>query len=184
MSHKKNAAAYEFSRPLAVETVQPDKLRHETIAATPEECVALAARFGLRAIKDLSAQLTVRRVPASALLRIDGAFQGNIVQACVVSLQDVPERVAGTFDTYLTQNPADIKDEDDIDFAAASDMDDMELIENGILDMGELVAQYFSLDINPYPRAPGVSLAAQQSEAGLAAKNSPFHVLDAIKGES
>lgn len=43
--------APEFSRLLSIEGIIPDKLREETVSATPEECEALAKRLTCASLK-------------------------------------------------------------------------------------------------------------------------------------
>lgn len=159
-------ATPEFSRPISVEGITPDKIRAEAVEATPEECAALAKRFDLRALSGLKANLTVRRVAGGEVVRVEGNLEAEVVQSCVVSLRDVPARVQGSFDTYFTEEPVDEEDDDA-----------PEMISNGYIDLGEVVAQYLSLSLDPYPRAPGVNLAAQLAGTGFSIPENPFAVL-------
>ena len=169
----------EFSRLIAIEGITPDKTRTEKIDATEEECAALAARFGLRRLSNLVGTVNIRRISGSDTVKIDGKFSAEVVQACVVSLQDVPALVEGTFDTYFTQSGGETRNE--IEFSLDDDLEAAEIVSNGMIDMGEVVAQYLSLELEPYPRAPGVSLAAQLRENGASGKVSPFRVLAGLK---
>ena len=169
----------EFSRLIAIEGITPDKTRSEKIDATDEECAALAARFGLRHLANVTATVNIRRISGSNMIKIDGTFSADVVQACVVSLQDVHGHIDGSFDTYFTQTAGALRDE--VEFSLDDDLEAAEIVANGMIDMGEVVAQYLSLDLDPYPRAPGVSLAAQMRETGAGGKTSPFQVLAALK---
>jgi uncharacterized metal-binding protein YceD (DUF177 family) len=171
----------EFSRPVAIEGLIPDKARHEVIEATPEECAALAKRFDLRELSGFRARVNIRRIPGGTTVRVDGDFEAEVVQACVVSLLDVPSEIRASFDSYFTED--DVPEDEELDFDSDSAAEFPEKIEGGVIDLGELVAQYLSLELPPYPRAPGVSLAAQAQTAGLGvdAGNSPFRVLEEIK---
>lgn len=165
-------ATPEFSRLIAVEGITPDRVRKEAVEATEEECAALAERFDLRGLSGLKAQVEIRRVAGGEVIRIAGNLEAEVVQACVVSLRDVPAEVRGAFETFFTENPVDEEDDDA-----------PEMIQGGYIDLGEVVAQYLSLELDPYPRAPGVNLAAQLAEAGIAGKANPFSVLEGVKGE-
>lgn len=171
----------EFSRLIAIEGIAPDKIRKETLSATAEEEAALAARFGLRSLKKFSAELSIRRVPGGTAVRIEGSFRADLVQACVVSLQDVHCHVEGQFDTYFTEDAEQAREE--ISFTLDDDLDAAEMVHNGMIDLGEVVAQYLSLEIDPYPRAPGVSLAAQLQANGQPKKDNPFQALAALKDD-
>lgn len=169
----------EFSRLIAIEGITPDKIRKETIEANAKECEALARRFDLRELSGLTAKLNIRRVTGGSSIRIEGDFEADVIQTCVVSLQDVHGRVEGHFDTFLTEEPPEAPGEVYID----DDETSPEIVANGMIDLGEMVSQYLSLELNPYPRAPGVSLAAQLAEIGTEVKNTPFRVLEGIKAQ-
>ncbi len=172
----------EFSRVLAVDGLTPDKVRKESVEATEKECAALAKRFDLRELSNLKADLRIRRVEGGDVVRLEGKLSADVVQTCVVSLQDVHAHIEGEFDTFLAEEPKHTKKfGDEAEFGIDDDDSAPELITNGQLDLGEMVAQYLSVELDPYPRAPGVSLAAQLSETGLEVKNNPFSVLKTMK---
>ncbi|MDY0009598.1 MAG: DUF177 domain-containing protein [Bdellovibrionales bacterium] len=171
----------EFSRLIAIDGIAPDKTRKESVKADDAECAALAKRLGLRDLRNFSADLNIRRVPGGTAVRIEGRLQADVVQACVISLQDVHAHVEGTFDTYFTEDAEQAREE--ISFTLDDDLDAAEMVHNGMIDLGEVVTQYLSLEIPPYPRAPGVSLAAQLSESGTAKKANPFQALEVLKAD-
>lgn len=170
----------EFSRLIAIEGIIPDRLRKEDVTATAEECAALAKRFDLRVLSDFDAKLSIQRLSEGKMLRITGEIEAEVIQACVVSLRDVPAHVHATFDAYFSEDGKSMED----DIAIDSDEEMEDVIQNGMLDLGELAAQYLSLELNPYPRAPGVSLAAQVAENGAASTHKPFQVLQGIKKDT
>jgi len=171
----------EFSRLIAIEGIIPDKVRKESVEATADECTALAERMGVRKIESLKADLNIRRVAGGTAIQVDGTIDAEIVQACVVSLRDVHDHIKEHFETFFTEDrPADAEDE--LEFNVDDD-DPPEMVHNGMIDLGEVVAQYLSLELDPYPRAPGVNLAAQMVEAGSEVKNRPFSVLQSLQGD-
>lgn len=175
-------AAPELSRLLSIEGIVPDKLREESVVATEQECAALAKRLDLRELENLKADLTVRRVSGGSVLRVAGRIQADVVQSCVISLRDVPAVVDATFETFFTQDAPAEDMAKELSFTA-EDEDSPEMIVNGMIDLGEVVTQYLSLNLDPYPRAPGVSLAAQLAEAGIADKQNPFAVLATLQDD-
>jgi len=173
----------EFSRPLSIDSIIPDKPRRENITASEEECAALAKRFDLKSLSGLKAKLTVLRVSEGNIIRVEGDIEAEVVQTCVVSLQGVPSEIKAHFDTYFTEDGKEGFEE-----AALFDIDiDDEVpdtvVSGGTLDLGELTAQYLALDLDPYPRAPGVSLPSQLTETGGDTKNRPFKILQKLKKE-
>lgn len=175
-------AAPEFSRLLSIEGIVPDKLREEVVIATPEECAVLAQRLDLRELENLKAELNIRRVSGGSVLRVWGRIQADVVQACVISLRDVPAVVDATFETFFTQDPENESQAKELSFTA-EDEDSPEMLVNGMIDLGEVVTQYLSLNLDQYPRAPGVSLAAQLAEVGIAPADNPFAVLASLKDD-
>ncbi len=171
----------EFSRPVAIEGIIANRERIEKIEATKAECAALAKRFDLRSLDYLKAHMTIMRISDGNIVRIQGEIKAEVVQACVVSLQDVPSHIHAQFDTSFSEEGEIFEEE--IEMELGEEEDPHEVLENGIIDLGELAAQYLSLELEPYPRAPGVSLAAQMAELGSEAKNRPFDILQNLKGD-
>lgn len=159
----------EFPRPFALDALRERPVRH-TVTATPEECAALATRFGVLAIDRLEAKLTLQRARAGRAVRVEGRIAAALQQACVVSLQPVAQKVAEKF-SVLFVPPEDLKpipvDADgEIDVAAIAAEDELEeSLPDGPLDLGELVAQEFAVTIDPYPRAEGAQFRPQWGEA-------------------
>jgi len=164
----------EFSRPLNIEGIYLDRPRTEKIEATVEECAALATRFDLRSLIDLKASITVLRVSEGRIIRVEGDLSADVVQACVVSLRDVPSRIQAHFETYFTEDGKGFDPEAEFDIDVEDELHDV--MRGTQVDLGELVAQYLSLELDPYPRAPGVSLASQMAESGDG-KIRPFAIL-------
>jgi uncharacterized metal-binding protein YceD (DUF177 family) len=161
--------ASEFSRLVDLDRVGDAEVVRD-IAASPEECAALARRFGLVAIGRLEAQVRLRRERARTVLRVSGHLLAEVTQACVVTLAPVPNRIAEDFTILYGDVPA----------AAAVDMDPdpgdaLEPWPAGPLDIGEAVAQELSLALDPYPRAPGAALDPGSDQAGaVSQKVNPF----------
>ena len=169
----------EFSRLIAVDSIVPNRDRIEKIEASDDECAALAKRFDLRSLSGLAASLDVQRLSEGNFIKVEADFEADVVQACVVSLHDVPSHVKAHFETYFTEDGKEFDQDEDL----SAELGDCphNVISDGMLDLGELVAQHLSLELDPYPRAPGVSLAAQLAETGGDIKNRPFQVLQGLK---
>jgi uncharacterized metal-binding protein YceD (DUF177 family) len=159
----------EFSRlvPLARCGAGPFRLE---IAATPDECAALALRFRLLGVDRLRAAVVLQRQPDETIL-LDAEFEAAFTQECVVSLDPAPGTVAERF--TLRYAPAEAEPEDD---GGAGDDPAFEPLTGDAIDIGEAVAQEFSLALPPFPRAPGaeVELDAAADDDG------PFAALAGI----
>lgn len=169
----------EFSRPVRVAEV-PAAGQSLSLRATEGELTALARRLGLPAMRSLVAELELR--PAhGGRVRATGRLDAEIVQTCVVTLEDFPSRVEEPLD-FLLLPPGEEPDED------ATDDDAPDEVESGPLgaDLGEAVAQTLSLALDPYPRKPGAELPAEDTagaapEDGPGAKPNPFASLARLR---
>ena len=175
------SGAPEFARPFRLDSLGGEP-RAVTIAADEAERGALAARFGLLAIDRLEAEALLRR--DGAQVWAEGRVRGDAVQSCVVSGEPVPAHVDEPFSLRF----------DPLEDAAAHD--EVELDEGdldvigyggGAIDLGEAVAQGFSLSLDPFPRAPGAEerlraagvLSEEEAERARI-ESSPFAALKGL----
>jgi len=159
--------APEFSRPLALALVGAAG-REEELAATPAECAALAQRFGILGIDALTARLRLS-LEADGAVRAEGRFAAAVTQACVVTLEPVPQRLDEPFACRFL--PAGV--------AADEGPEEIDGIETagGLADLGEAVAEALALALDPYPRAAGAELP----DAARAAPEGAFAALAALR---
>jgi hypothetical protein len=168
----------EFSRPLDFTRVPPQG-SIEKISAEPKECADLARRFGLPALHGLEAELAVSRWRGEGL-KIKGRFAADIDQACVVSLDIFRSVLSDKFESYFLPVGSSIAN------SAVIEQGDAEPFENGIIDMGEVVAEAVALALDPYPKKPGVTFAdVIEDEAaggpGKRPERNPFAGLESLK---
>lgn len=173
--------APEFSRPIAVSALPAEGIVRE-IGAEPEERAALARRFGIVGIEAFSARLRVTplSVGGAAGARVMGRFSARVRQTCVVTLEDFDAEVAE--DLRLDFLPA--IDLEEAGEAVFDPEEDVEPLEGDVLDLGELVAQYLSLALDPHPRRPGVDYGADTVSTARPGENGgsgPFAVLGELR---
>ncbi|HLJ06828.1 MAG TPA: DUF177 domain-containing protein [Acetobacteraceae bacterium] len=139
----------ELHRPVAVDRVGPGGL-DVTVEAATDELPALAHRMGLPAVLSLTCTFHLHRDPAHRLVA-RGRLHAEVMQTCVISLEDFP----ATVDEKFTVNfvPAGEETEDD----DPSSPDEISY-ENGMIDLGEAAAEQLALALDPYPHAPGAEL--------------------------
>ncbi len=164
----------EFSRPFPADRLGAGAVT-EALLASPAECAALTKRLGLVELGQLSATVTLERSLAG-LIHVTGRFAADVVQTCVVTMVVFPSHVEDGFVLDFGNAPAEFGDEIEVD----PDYDPPEPIEDGIIDLGELVAQYLALALEPYPRAPGATLDPAWTGVDVA-DLSPFAVLKNLK---
>ncbi|MHB9878697.1 YceD family protein [Pacificimonas sp. ICDLI1SI03] len=172
----------EFSRPLRLDEIGQGARRD--IAATEQECAALADRFGLVSIKGLAASLNI--VPDDAGFRVHGTLSGHAVAACSISAEDVPQEVREELDLLVTRDKPAVGPDEEIELDVSAL--DVIHIEGGKIDLGEIAADSFALALDPFPRADEETIAAarehlkSEEEARAASEalkqqNSPFAAL-------
>jgi len=172
-------ATDDFSRILTPDRLSGSKVT-ESIEASPTERAAVARRLGILSVDRLVAQLTVRGL-GSDLLRVEGAWEAAVQQACVVTLEPVAQGLTGeivvSFETG--GGPAGqgevLVDPEGVDPAEP-------LPAEGI-DLGELVVQELAVALDPYPRKPGAEVPAEYRPPEVETKEGPFAALKALKGE-
>ncbi|MBT5109764.1 MAG: DUF177 domain-containing protein [Rhodospirillaceae bacterium] len=177
----------EFSRVFDTATVGREA-RAVELTASAAECAALARRLDLEAVKALSASLRVARVGKGPLFRVTGALVADVVQRCVASLEPIEAHIEESVDfRYGPGENSASKRDLDIEF---DDQDPPEPMDGDLIELGEPVAQFFSLALDPYPQLPDLDKEGWSPEesAGAAAapgddpsRENPFKVLAALK---
>jgi len=168
---KNRTPHFEFSRPLQVDRV-PKLGSTEKLSADPAELKALALRFRIPALHALSAE--IRATPwRGGGLKLEGHITADLEQVSVISLEAFRETVSVPLARYFLP-PGAVVDNDQ--------EDDADPIDNGWIDLGEVVAETLALDLEPYPRKPGEAFPGHVEDDGDAAKApSPFAVLASKK---
>ena len=157
----------EFSRIVQLAQLGPEPFRQE-IAATAAEREALARRFDLLALDRLEAEVElVRQSGGTILLR--ACFEAAFAQSCVVTLEPVEGAMAANF--ALRYGPLDAEGEDAPDDEVA-----FEPLAGDFIDVGEAVAQEFSLALPTFPRSPGAVLEIEEPSPG----EGPFAALSRL----
>jgi len=127
-----------------------------TIDATANECDALAARFDLLYVHNLSVELTYRRVRSGQMVRVDGRISATYGQLCAATNVPMALTMEEEFQTEYTLSVWEKVSE--------FDLDQPEVLTDDFLDLGEIVAQYFGLAIDPYARRAGAETLAELTD--------------------
>jgi uncharacterized metal-binding protein YceD (DUF177 family) len=171
----------EFSRPFSVDTIGT-QVRIVEIAATPVECAALAARFGLVSVSRLEA--TGKLFAEGKAIIASGQLSADAVQSCIASAADVPVKIREPYLIRFVAALADDATPDEVELGEA-DCDTVEHDGHDV-DLGEAVAQSFGLALDPFPRAPDA--AAILKAAGVLSEDEvqvgPFAGLKGLLGNS
>ncbi len=144
------------------------------ISAKAEERAALAARFELLALGRLDA--TVKLTPlAGGYYRLAAEFEAEVTQACAITSEPVPARVSESF--TLVYGPIEEASEIVLD----GDAEPVEPLDDGMIDIGEAVAQQLSLALNPFPRSPEALLEEEADLSDESPRGSPFAALARLR---
>lgn len=155
----------EWSYFLDVEQLEKERTQ-VMISPDAEERKRLCQRLGLVSIEDLSADIVVERRAGEVAFHVSGQIQGHITQSCVVTLEPVHSEINEGFEAWFADPEAAISitkarherlsEKGHGEQPILEEYDDPEPLVEGKIDLGELVTQYLSLAVNPYPHAEGV----------------------------
>lgn len=165
----------EFSRPLPVDPQSPPRQEFR-IEATAEERAALAKRFGLVSLEFLKAEGSLETHDHGRRAILKAHLTALATQSCVVTLEPVSspvdERFTLEFDVDADpEGLSDVAIPEDIEaFLAQPDPPDPLI--DGLVDVGESVAEQLALALPLYPRAPGVGFVEETALEPL--EESPF----------
>lgn len=136
----------------------------------------IARALGLNRLDRLEAELELSPWLDGARLR--GRWRADVEQTCGVTLEPLQSNLEGEFELKAlpegSPNAPKETDEAVLDLEAE---DPPDLIKDRRLDLGGLVIEQVSLQIDPFPRKPGAVFLAPETEAPV----SPFAVLRGLK---
>ncbi|MHA1538991.1 MAG: YceD family protein [Alphaproteobacteria bacterium] len=135
----------EFSRPLPLRKIKKQKTKTSKITATPEECAALVERLGLFSVASLEATYTVQKKRAGIF--VEGTLLAKVTQTCVSTLENFDSEIEADFEEAFTDREPE-GDTRNIDLNTEA----FEPITGDTLDIGEVVVQNLSVNLDPYPR--------------------------------
>lgn len=161
------------------------------ISANEEELKALARRLNVEKLEEVNASLTITRQAGGLRLHVQGRLKAKVVQKCVITLEPVEGWIEEDFEAFYADTEQTVsfvqaqKDRQSKkghqEVEVSEEMDDPEPLIDGAIEVGELVTQYLSLAINPYPHIDGAQYeygdeGAQGREPSPLRKN-PFEAL-------
>ena len=194
MTDKKTNLSSEWTYLFDVEDVD-ENVTTVDIRPDDEERKNIARRLKVESVDALTADVKLHRPPGDRAVQVEGRLRADVVTNCAVTLEPLVQNVEETFEAWY----ADANDE--ASFAKAQhdkkaqvsgaelelldEKDDPEPLVDGCVDLGELVVQYLSLAIDPYPQKEGVAYDGPKvddtKEAGSDLKNNPFEKLKELR---
>lgn len=169
------SADLPFSRPFDTRRLGAAPMR-ETVVASDEERQAIAQFLGILSVERLEVPLVVEPWSGQGL-RIEGRLIADVAQACIVTLEPVPQRINEPFERMFL--PASARRVEPRNVAEAEvivhfdEEDPPDTLDGPMLDLGAIVVEQLALALEPYPRAEGAALP-EEVAASPSQSESPF----------
>lgn len=160
-------------------TEVPERGLRQTRAATEAECGDLARALDIGGCQKLTCTFTIRSI-GDGRYRLAGDLDAEVVQACVITLEPLQQKVKSDFDVaFWPATTISSPGEEEVEALGAAEI---EPIEHGEIDVGRIVFETLSAAIDPYPRKPGAAFESEDA-AGLSgpATAGPFASLKKLK---
>ena len=159
-----------------IANIQEEGLTSERIA-TSAELVTLATELSVAELSQLKCTYKIRPLPGNRFAA-KGQILVSVTQQCVVTLDPITDNLEVTLDVefWPSGQIGELSEEFD-----EPDREDPEPIENDELDIGRVVFELVSANINPYPRAEDAELDRHSSEVTTAGQEHPFAALAQLK---
>ncbi len=145
-----NNPSPEFTHTVGIDKIPAHGLEKHLVARDKEK-TNLAKRFDLIDLTKLEAELNVEHDTAIGGYLVSGNLVADVVQKCVVTLEPVPAHIEKNIETLFVA----VKNGEEPESYGADDLE-IEPLVNGIIDLGELVAQNLGIALDPYPRKIGI----------------------------
>ncbi len=156
-----------------------DARRGATLHLLADEAAraTIAKALDIESLESLEADVTLGEWLDG--VELSGRWRAAIVQICGVSLDPFETGLEGRFTVHAVppgspNAPAEPTGE--VEFDSEAD-DPPDLLESETLDVGAYVVEHLALEIDPFPRKPGIEFEAPDEPA----PPSPFDVLRALK---
>lgn len=155
----------EWTYLIEAEDIANDLVKLE-IEPSAAEKKALAERLSVSALNNLKASVKLKRVHGNRSIHVTGSFEADLVQHCVVSLEPIEVHISDDFEAWFAdaEQAVSIKkakhdlmvQKGQAEMPMLEEEDAPESLDDGQINLGEVVTQFLALSINPYPHADGV----------------------------
>ena len=136
---------------------------------------AVAKRLDALEITEFKTTFVVKK-KGSGVYLVEGHIIAHLTQACVRTLNPVPAAIDEKFEvTFMREDKFEKTGQDE------GEIDDIEILGNEPVDLGEIAIQYLSLAMDPFPTGEGEIEAGKPGEGvsiipeeAFEEKSSPF----------
>jgi uncharacterized metal-binding protein YceD (DUF177 family) len=135
-----------------------------------------AERLAIVALERLEAEVTV--APWLDGAEVKGRWRGRVVQTCGVSLDPFPTDLSGEFRIKCVPAGSPNAPSEDPEIVVDMEAEDPpDVLPAPEVDIAAYVVEHLALELDPFPRAPGVEFEAPEPETPA----SPFAALQKLK---
>jgi uncharacterized metal-binding protein YceD (DUF177 family) len=177
--HPVEPPAHGFRRLVTVAKIGESGLQ-QTIEAKPPELEKIAAHLELVAVQKLTADVAFARWRGKGI-RLNGKLKADVTQACVVTLDPVEAHVEVEFERrFLPEETLGREQPEAHEVFVDPDGEDPAEPLGREIDVGEILVEELSLNLDPYPRKAGVEFKGEEGDAPDRREN-PFAKLAKLK---
>jgi len=176
----------EFSKIIEINEISKKRPMVKTLVAEASENISIAKRLNVNEVKGFSANVKVSLKGAGVIL-VEANFKAEITQQCAISLKPVKNQIETSFEAFFTEEKYELPVcENMASIIPENDEEAPEYIDNGQIDLGDLLVQHLSLEIDLFPKAEGADFSEVLENNGIKNENNnPFSVLASLsKDES
>ena len=101
----------------------------------------------------MRANLTAQSAGLDQTVAVSGKITADLVQQCVVTLEPLPAHIEHKLDVLFAPQALEAEGAGPAD----ANEEEVETIIDGVIDLGELLAQHLGVALDPYPRKAGVA---------------------------
>ncbi|MCL4679522.1 MAG: hypothetical protein KJ017_13105 [Alphaproteobacteria bacterium] len=165
-----------------------------TLKIAPDESQTrtIVKRLGIDGLEGVEARITLRRNNGNMVIHVQGIITAKAFQKCIITLAPLEIDIEAPFEAWYADSSQTLSftkakrerdiEKDNIEQPILDEAEDPEPVVDGRIDLGELVVQHLSLNIDPYPRAIGASYALGDDDVTVAHKtgeayHNPFEAL-------
>ncbi len=147
------------------------------LSADAQRLKTLGKLLDLVELKSLTAQ--ARLTPWLDGAEIRCRWRADIVQICGVTVEPFDTALSGEFLVRVvpSDSPAAVVGDEDVAVDPEAD-DPPDVLESDVIDVAAYLVEHLALEIDPFPRKPGVEFEPPPEERPA----SPFAVLQSLKG--
>lgn len=122
-----------------------------------------------------SFEADVRLEPSAGGWTLSGRVRAHAVQTCGLTLEPLPVDIDETFSIALTESEEPRGEDDEIEITLEDESPDV--IEDGVVDLGQYAVEQLALQLDPFPRKAGAEFVQPAEPAEI----SPFAVLKTLR---